>query len=172
MDSASLAAAILALGAVLVIFGIFALIAYIFMALALYTMAKNKGIDHAWLAWIPIVNNYLFGELIDDVVPIASLKIPYAKWVLLISPIVVCLLSTINTQNGFVSFIIWLVAVIYAVYTFAAQFRLFKLYKPESAVLFLVLSIIFSWVVILIPIFMFIMRNNTPVEYLEDSQAV
>lgn len=39
----------------LVIFGVF----YVYIALALQTIAKKTNTDNAWLAWIPIANIFL-----------------------------------------------------------------------------------------------------------------
>lgn len=39
---------------------------YVFIALALYTMAKRRGISKAWLAWIPVVNVWILGSLSDQ----------------------------------------------------------------------------------------------------------
>ncbi len=140
----------------LIVLVIYAIIAYIFTALGYYTMAKNKGIDHAWMAWIPIVNNYLMGEIIDDVVAIGDNKIPYAKWVLLFAPFVVAVIAAIP-------YIGLIISVLYSVYVYFSLYRLYKLYNEDKAVLFLVLSIIFA---IAIPFFVFALRNRTPQEYL------
>ena len=67
---------------------------------------------------------------------------------------------------GAIPFIGFLCPIAYAVYYYAALYRLFKLYNADKAVLFLVLSIIFTF---LGPIFLFTMRNNQPVEYLEET---
>ena len=40
--------------------------AYVLSALALYTMAKRRGISHAWLSWIPVVNVWILGSLSDQ----------------------------------------------------------------------------------------------------------
>lgn len=42
------------------------LIPYIFGAIGLYTMAKRANVGNEWLAFIPIGNAYIIGELIDD----------------------------------------------------------------------------------------------------------
>ena len=44
----------------------FSLISYILIALGLYTVAKRRGINHAWLAWIPIGNSWLLGCISDQ----------------------------------------------------------------------------------------------------------
>lgn len=50
------AAAIAAASGMLLFFLVFAAAAYVYMALALQTIAQKTNTDNAWLAWIPIVN--------------------------------------------------------------------------------------------------------------------
>lgn len=38
---------------------------FVFTAVALYTLAKNRGIRHPWLAWIPVANVWILGSLSD-----------------------------------------------------------------------------------------------------------
>ena len=45
---------------------LFTLAAYVLGAIALFTMAKRRGINHAWLSWIPIGNNWILGSLADQ----------------------------------------------------------------------------------------------------------
>ena len=42
------------------------LVAYVFSALAIYTIAQRRGIRKPWLAWIPIVNIWILGSLSDQ----------------------------------------------------------------------------------------------------------
>ena len=39
---------------------------YVFTALSLYTIAKRRGIEKAWLAWIPLVNVWVLGSISDQ----------------------------------------------------------------------------------------------------------
>lgn len=39
---------------------------YILTSLALYTLAKRRGIYHAWLSWVPVVNVWIVGSLSDQ----------------------------------------------------------------------------------------------------------
>ena len=39
---------------------------YVFTALSLYTIAKRRGIQKAWLAWIPVINVWALGCLSDQ----------------------------------------------------------------------------------------------------------
>lgn len=42
------------------------LLVYILQALALYTIAKRRGINKPWLAWIPLVNVWILGSVSDQ----------------------------------------------------------------------------------------------------------
>ena len=50
------AAVVAALGAFALVFVVFGLAAYVYLALALSTIAKKTNTENSWLAWIPIVN--------------------------------------------------------------------------------------------------------------------
>ncbi len=42
------------------------LVSYAVTALALYTLAQNRGIHKPWLAWIPVCNQWILGSLSDQ----------------------------------------------------------------------------------------------------------
>ena len=42
------------------------IVAYVLGAIALYSLAKRRGIQHAWLSWIPIGNLWILGSLSDQ----------------------------------------------------------------------------------------------------------
>ena len=42
------------------------ILVYILQALALYTIAKRRGINKPWLAWIPLVNVWILGAVSDQ----------------------------------------------------------------------------------------------------------
>ena len=42
------------------------LVAWVLGAIALYSMAKRRGINHAWLSWIPVGNLWILGSLADQ----------------------------------------------------------------------------------------------------------
>lgn len=46
--------------------GIVSIVAYVFMAMGLYAIAKRRGIRNPWLAWIPIGNVWLLGCISDQ----------------------------------------------------------------------------------------------------------
>lgn len=40
--------------------------AYVLTGLALYTLAKRRGIQKAWLSWVPVLNCWILGSLSDQ----------------------------------------------------------------------------------------------------------
>lgn len=42
------------------------LVVYVFSALALYTIAKRRGLKNSWLAWIPVGFEWLLGSVSDQ----------------------------------------------------------------------------------------------------------
>jgi hypothetical protein len=50
------AGAVAALGAIMMVFFLIAAAFYVYVALALMTIAKKTNTPNAWLAWIPIIN--------------------------------------------------------------------------------------------------------------------
>lgn len=45
---------------------IFSIVCYVFTSLSYYTIAKRRGINKPWLAWIPIGNVWITGSLSDQ----------------------------------------------------------------------------------------------------------
>ncbi len=141
---------------------ILGLITYIFNAIGLYTMAKNRQFDYPWLAFIPTANNYLMGGLINDQVSIGSFNIPYAKiFLTLLSFASAIIMTTLGMIPYLGSVLIILISLAIAFYYYAALFRLFTLYDQKHSLAFLVLSIFFPF---LKAIFIFTIRNKEAVD--------
>ncbi|MDI3536065.1 MAG: hypothetical protein PWR12_2112 [Eubacteriaceae bacterium] len=146
------------LTAVIIIGLIIAIISYVFSSIGLYKMAKNRQIDHAWLALIPIASNYILGDLLNDEVTFGSLHIPYAKIFLTLSSFALALASGILALIPYLGAILSiLLSIAFAVYYYAALYWLYSIYAKNHRVVFLVLSIIFPF---LAPIFIFAIRNH------------
>lgn len=45
---------------------LFGIACYVLFALGLYTLAKRRGIHHAWMAWVPVLRVYLLGCVSDQ----------------------------------------------------------------------------------------------------------
>lgn len=139
---------------------VFAIIAYIFKGISLYTLAKKRNLRYPWIAWIPMANRYLLGALINDQVSIGSLHIPYAAIILPLLSGVSTLLSNTVTLIPFVGWIFLFIAgILIAIYEYSAYYWLYRIYNPKNATLYLVLSIIFP---VTIPFFWFSLRDKAP----------
>ncbi len=126
--------------------------AYAVISFSLYTMAKNRGIQNPWLAWIPIANLYILAQIIQTL-NIFGLEIPMFTVVYPLAAVVVGLL-------GQVDFIGPILSLAYFILSIAALNKLYRMYAPDNATLYTVLSL-FGIPAIFI---MFMIRNNTPVE--------
>ena len=42
------------------------IVLYVFRSLGCYTIAKRRGLPHAWFAWVPVVDSYLLGCISDQ----------------------------------------------------------------------------------------------------------
>lgn len=124
---------------------------YVLGALGLYRLAKNRGIPYAWIAWIPWIQNWLLGDLTGG----EMWGFGGSSLVLVLTPPVLALLS----MTGVGALLAAPLSIAFVVYTYMVLYKLFKMYAPDTAVLFLVLGILFSF---LIPIWYFIIRNNKP----------
>ncbi|MEG0377637.1 MAG: hypothetical protein RR614_04075 [Eubacterium sp.] len=84
-----------AAGMIVILSFIFGIILYIFVAWSYYQMAKNKGLENAWIAWIPIAQLYLIGMIIDKKVYFGTNKVDNAQIYVPIGAILVPALSVI-----------------------------------------------------------------------------
>ena len=149
---------------------------YVLGAIGLYRIAKRRGIHHAWLAWIPVGNSWLLGSVSDHYQYVVNHKVTKRRRVLLILAIVsgalsvvqgICTgLSTVVPAGAELalgsvivisSLAIFGVAVALAVVGYMAYYDLFRSCKPGSAVLFLVLGIIFNFT---LPFFVFAISGS------------
>ena len=46
--------------------GLLAIASYVLSSMALYTMAERRGIQKAWLSWVPLLNVWIIGSLSDQ----------------------------------------------------------------------------------------------------------
>lgn len=126
---------------------------YILSSLGLYKLAQNKRLEYPWLAWIPIANFYILGKLVNNL-KVFGYDVPFIEVLLPVG----CLASYLLNNVPVLGFIVFL---IYAVLTFIVLYKLYRIYRPDAAVLWTVLGIVLPF---LIPVFIFIIRNNNPVQ--------
>jgi len=173
---------------VIVIFVLIFLLAgfvlWIFQCIALYTLAKNRGMGGAGLAWIPIIGRYRIGSVADDISMAEGSKSVYGMFIL-IGTIVSYTLSSVSTSmlwpsmanltssayygdfgsafavsSALSSFGGILGLALYVIQIIALN-KIYKCYRPESATAWTVLSAI-PFTAFLAPIFLFIIRNHEP----------
>ena len=168
-------------GLVMAVAGLVALIGYIFQSVALYSMAKSRGIANPWLAWLPIGNYWIAGSLADQYRYVVNGEVKNRRMILLVLSIAGMVVSsvvsslatgsfTLTTGEvtmeqlasfGTASALLNLVTAALELATFIFwQIALYDIYtscNPKNNVLFLVLGIIFG---VTIPYFLFFNRKK------------
>lgn len=81
--------------------------AYVLTALALYTIAKRRGIQNPWLSWIPVVNCWIVGSLSDQYRYVVKGEVKNKRKILL----------TLNIINAVIGLVLVILAVVTAVKT-------------------------------------------------------
>lgn len=155
----------------------FAIASYVLNAVGMYRVAKRRGIHHAWLAWIPVGCNWLLGSISDHYQYVTKRKVTKRRKVLLTLSLillavlglfaagVVATVLTADRAPGEMTGAILSVALMLCsnlamtglsiailVICYIAYYDLFKSCKPDNAVLFLVLGILFN---VALPFFVF-----------------
>jgi len=148
MEYGNSLATLMAMGAaVCAVFLIIGLVFYVLKSLGLYTLANNRGIENPWLAWIPIADLYIMGMLVGEMdvfgFHIDKLELWYP--VLVVAGSLLCGIPVIGV-------LIWFALMVFLV---LFLYKLFDMYS-ENAVIFTILSILLG----LLPIFIFVIRNN------------
>lgn len=146
---------------------------YVFTALALFTMAKRRGIACPWLAWIPVGNLWVMGSLSDQYRYLTQGQIRHKRILLPVLKLVtgVCMGAAVGcavwvaargSEASVLMLLLFLlltcaVGLAQTVLNLMALFDIYTSCEPQNAVMYLVLSIFFRF---LKPIFLFISRNQ------------
>lgn len=146
LDSLPSSVAFLGIVGVLVVFVLAGGVLYLFQAIGLYKMARNKNMYMPWLAFIPIANRYLLGTIIGNF-KIFKYTIQNPGIVILLAPIISFFIPKIGP-------------ILILVFNIFVAFLVFKRYAPEKAELLLILSI--ASLGFLFPFIIFAIRNNEP----------
>ncbi|MFB8425186.1 hypothetical protein ACFC4S_24510 [Priestia megaterium] len=119
------------------------LVGYILNAVALSTMAKNAGISKPWLAWIPVANVWIMGELVTDRLRGNG---GFKYIIITLIYILVCWIPIVNAIAGMA----------YGIFSILVLYWLYEKYSNKP-----VLHTVFSMI---IPIYsvicLFVIRNN------------
>ena len=147
--------------------GLFGIAAYILTALAIYRISCRRGLNNPWLAWIPVVNCWLLGSLSDQYqYVVKGENKSKRKWLIVLNILksvlmtLVVILAVVTAGSLFadhpseviglvvalLGLVVPLVAVTIAlcVVRYMALYDVYRSLDPANAVLYLVLSILFS----------------------------
>ena len=134
-----------------IIFFLIAVAFYIFLSLALYKLAQRRGIEMAWLAWIPIAQMYIVGLMVKKV-NVSTFEIPKLEIVLPVSMLVVMLLGAIPLLGTLIVFAFYALLLI-------TLYNLYNQYAPEKAMTYTLLSILG----VTIPFLLYGFRDKDPI---------
>lgn len=162
--------------------------AYVFTALALYTIAQRREIKKAWLSWVPVLNVWILGSISDQyryvvkgeirskrkVLLIVSIAQFVLTWVAVIRMIVSVVVSITNAaympdamelvRQLLSSLLLFLPVAVLSI--LALVFRIMALYDlytscdPANNVIYLILSLIPGINTVTQPLFLFLCRNQ------------
>lgn len=147
--------------------GLFGIVAYVLTALAIYSISCRRGLRNPWLAWIPVVNVWLLGSLSDQYQYVVKgenknkrkwlIVLSILQWVLGLILVVLCLVTVgsliVNEHAEVFGAVVALVgmilplaaaAIALCVIRYMALYDVYRSLDPSNAVLYLVLSILFS----------------------------
>ena len=143
---------------------LFSLIFWIISALSLQSIARRRGIRNAWLAWVPIGNEWILGSIADQYQHLIQAKITARRKILLwlnvgyVALIVANSLVQVMTElaaHTDEQLLIWglastaislarlAVSITTLVFYHMSNYDLYRSCNPKNAVTFLVLGIIF-----------------------------
>jgi hypothetical protein len=126
-----------------------AVVVYVFQSIGLYTIAKRRGIQNPWLAWLPIGSEWIAGSIADQYRYVVKGEEMNRRMILLVTSAVGMAVSWLISGVGMENELLDLVVTGLDVFTFVVwQICLYELYtscNPKNNVLFLVLGIIFPF---------------------------
>ena len=173
----------------LLTFGIYALVGggsglvqYVLRSWGVYSVAKNRGLKHAWFAWVPVLDHYLLGCVSDQYQYVVKGKNKSRRKSLLILKIIYSIfvaaimgVAAGIAFNGFMRFgnqrqilsqllnlaLMYLpllgVGIAIVVLRYMALYDLYVSCDPKNSTMYLVLSILIR---ITEPFFIFFNRNR------------
>ena len=160
---------------------------YVLTAMALYTMASRRGLNHPWLSWVPVANVWILGSLSDQYRYVVKGQDKSKRKVLLVLSIISAVLASViavlaigalaefveeamygygGDPEDIVGPLLGILAlalplagvkIAEAVVGYMALYDVYTSCDPQYNVLFLVLSVLFG---VTEPFFLFFSRNK------------
>lgn len=134
-------------------------ILYLLQAIGLYKIGRKLGIEYSWLSFIPVLNFYVLGAIVSQV-NILGYTISQMGLVLPISVVIGAVMANVPVFGLLVNLAVFILYIYVLVY-------FFRKFNPESATVKTVVSIILPF---MLPVFIFLMRNDRPLELSEQSE--
>ena len=120
---------LLILGIILLITALIALVVYIFNGLGYMKLAKKLNITHGWFAFIPVLSNYLLGEIGFEYFCNDKKEYnQYMKWILAGLPLVYLVIPALSTVSSLAVIVISVIAYI----------NMYKILKPNNEALYVI----------------------------------
>ena len=153
----------------------FSAVFYVLQSLGLYTIAKRRGIENPWLAWIPVANYWILGCISDQYRYVVKGQVKNKRKIMLGLSIGTIVISTVvetisgvmmmspdgagaaMALNSLLSLVSSGVSIASMVFWHMALYDLYTSCCPSNNVVFLVLGIIFS---VTQPFFIFFNRKK------------
>lgn len=161
---------------------LFSVAIYIFEAIGLYSISKNRGLNYPIFAFFPVFSTYLLGKVSDDIQSKKNKKSNYAVLLTVLEIVLIFILFIMSVfavllifemgKNSaeyqivsllaflLLCFAVFAISIATSIFIYIALYRIYKEYQPQNATLYLVLSILFGNVVI--AALFFIIRNQKP----------
>ena len=117
----------------------YGVIVYIVGAIGLKRMADKLNIENSWLAFIPIANAYLIGKVAGDRIDLFGYQIENLALIMLAGSALSGLASPIPVIG-------FLLILAFSVISFAALYKIYLMFVPNSAMLYLILSIVLAFI--------------------------
>ena len=149
------------IGVVAVVVLMLALVAYVLQSIGLYTIAKRRGIQNPWLAWLPIGSEWIAGSIADQYRYVAKGEETNRRIILLALGVAGMAASGLVTAIGediaFLNLVVSALEIASLVFWHISLYDLYTSCNPKNNVLYLVLGIIFGF---LPAFFIFANRNK------------
>lgn len=144
------------------------LVGWILRSMSLHSIAKRRGIRHAWLAWVPVGSRWILGSVADQYQHLVQGKVTSRRKIMLILGAVSAVLYTVVYGLAFAqifaelsmlrgeqaltaaaissipSLLGTVVGIVTLVFYHICNYDLYRSCRPNAATAFLVLGIIFA----------------------------
>lgn len=143
---------------------------YFLKAIGLYSIAERRRIKNPWISWIPVINSWMVGCVSDQYRYVTQGESTCRRTWLLVLPVLKVIFAIVTVVAAMIGavleagYVVWIFLTLFALICLGqfvlermACYDLYRSCSPETAALFLVLGIVFSF---LNPVFIFVDREK------------